>query len=152
MRKRLRHLLIALVAVLAVPALASEWETVGGKREIHYRIFQDESAMLDIACSVNLRVLLGATFQSNRAGFTRNFAIYIDDVPSPNYLNPETPPKHRADFYRFWNKLKNAKKLVIEANGYKYNISTDNLKEQLPETYDTTFMCRPITTDGLLIP
>lgn len=152
MRKWLRHLLIALVAFMVVPALATEWKTIGGKREIHYRIFQDESAMLDIACSVNLRVLLGATFQSHRVDLTRDFSIYIDDVPTPNYLNPETPPAHRADFYRFWNKLKNAKTLMVESGGFKYNINITRLKEQLPETYDTKFMCRPITTDGLLIP
>lgn len=150
---RLRQFLIALVALLSFSVQAEGWQTVGGGREIHYRIFLPENtAMLDIACSVNLRVLLGATFITHRSGQMRDFNIYIDGVRVANYLNPETPAKHRSDYYRFWNALKNAHSLEVTADGFRYNIDTTSLKEQLPETYDPKFVCRPVTTDGLLVP
>ena len=150
---RLRQLLIALVALLSFSVQAEGWHTVGGGREVHYRIFlPDNAAMLDIACSVNLRVLLGATFITNRSGQTRNFYLYIDGVSVPNYLNPETPAKYRSNYYRFWNELQNAHKLEVYSDGMRYNIDTTNLKEQLPSTYDPRFVCRPVTVDGLLVP
>lgn len=150
---RLRQFLIALVALLSFSVQAEGWHTAGGGREVHYRVFLPENtAMLDIACSVNLRVLLGATFISNRTGQLRDFHLYIDGVRVANYLNPETPAKRRSDYYRFWNALKNAHSLEVMADGLRYNITIDNLKEQLPETYDPRFVCRPVTVDGLLVP
>lgn len=150
---RLRQLVIAIVVLFSCGVQASDWQTVGGGREIHYRIYlPDNTAMLDIACSVNLRVLLGASFITHRGGLVRDFELYIDGVQVPNYMNPETPATHRADYYRFWNRLKNARGLEVETDGERYYISTAGLKEQLPETYDPKFVCRPITTTGLLVP
>lgn len=150
---RLRDLCLAALTLLTLTANAApNWETLGGKREIHFRIVSDNMAMLDIACSSSMRVLLGASFISTQSGFTRDFALLIDGRPTPNYLNPNAPPGSKAEYYKFWNAFKNAKAITVKTSGRIYEFPVTGLKEQLPETYDVDFTCRPINTNGLLIP